>query len=146
MANTVKIKKYSDIIEEYPMLTGQAVVPGMLIELDADLKVKKHDSAGGELLPMFALEDELQGKNIDDAYGDDQPVQCWIPGRGDIVYAMLADGEDITCGDFLGSAGNGYLKDYSTGTIVGQAIESIDLGDSEGDWPATGRRIKVRII
>ncbi len=128
------------------MLTGQAVVPGMLIELDADLKVKKHDSAGEELLPMFALEDELQGQNIDDAYGDDQPVQCWIPGRGDIVYAMLEDQQNITCGNFLESAGNGYLRVYNDGVIVGQAIESIDMQDSEGAWPATGRRIKVRII
>ena len=154
--NTIKIKKYSDVIEE---MTAQAAIrPGHLVEINAAGNVQNHSTADGNVLPMFALEDELQGRGIDDNYAANAPVQVWVPGRGDVVYAVLADNENVTRGEWLVSNGNGELKaktsfgsqdsfsDVEGGnTIVGQAIESLDLSDSSGTWPAARRRIKVRI-
>lgn len=150
MANTVKLKSYNNVQEE--LIAAAAITPGMLLEFPSTGKVAKHSSAGQNALVAFALEDELQGKSIADDYAGDDPVQVWIPGRGDVVYALLADGENVAIGDFLESAGTGYLRKHvadSAGTIypnniVGQAMEAVDMSDSSGADPSG--RIKVRII
>lgn len=159
--NTIKVKKYSDVIEEIGA-TAVAITPGYLLELTSAGKVQAHATAGGNVLPMFALEDELQGKGIDDAYAASDNVQVWVPYRGDMVYALLNDGENVAIGDFLESAGNGKLRKHvkdsfevestgDTGTyvnyaesIVGVATEAVDMSDSTGADPSG--RIIVRII
>ncbi len=112
--NTIKLKKYSDVIEEF--VAADEIKPGMLVTLNADGKVIPHNLDGGNAIPMFALEDELQGKTIDDAYAADDPVQVWIAGRGDIVNAIA--GDNITAGAFLVSAGKGKLKPVGTAATV----------------------------
>lgn len=161
MATVVKhsviIKNYSDIREEFE--ANAALTPGHLVEVMSTGKLRKHASAGGNVLPMFALEDELQGKGIDEAFAQYDKVQVWVPNRGDIVNAILADGQNIAIGDFLESAGDGTLTKHTadawtslnTGTvygnqIVGQAIEAVDLSGSAGTHPVSGLRIKVRIL
>lgn len=130
--NTVKVKKYSDVIEEY--VAAATIYPGMVVELTSAGKVQAHSSAGGAVAPlMVALEDELQGKGIDDAYATDTPVQVWIPYRGDEFYGVLIDGESVVVGDALESAGNGYLKKHASGEIVGIALEALDLSGSSGE-------------
>ena len=141
--NTIKVKKYSDVIEE--MVASAAVTPGMLLIIESTGKVKAHDQADKDAFPIFALEDELQGKGIDDAYAANAPVQCWIPYRGDIVNAILADGEKVDIGDPLTSDGHGRLKKHVTDTgssavpwtvypeqSVGYAAEALDLSGSSG--------------
>jgi hypothetical protein len=141
--NTIKVKKYSDVIEE--MVASAAVTPGMLLIIESTGKVKAHDQADKDVFPIFALEDELQGKGIDDAYAANDPVQCWIPSRGDIVNAILADGQKVVIGDPLTSDGYGRLKKHVTDTgastvpwtvypeqIVGYAAEALDLSGSSG--------------
>ena len=141
--NTIKVKKYSDVIEE--MVASAAITPGMLLIIESTGKVKAHNQADKDAFPIFALEDELQGKGIDDAYAANDPVQCWIPYRGDIVNAILADGENVNIGDPLTSDGYGRLKKHVTDTgastvpwtvypeqIVGYAAEALDLSGSSG--------------
>ena len=153
--NTIKVKKYSDVIEE--MVANAAITPGHLVEVMSTGKVRKHATAGGNVLPMFALEDELQGNDIDTDYDAADQVQVWIPGRGDIVYAFLKNGEDVAIGDFLESAGNGELQKHTAEAvsggesynvieeaIVGVAVEAVDMSGSSGVDP--DGRIKVRII
>ena len=163
--HTIKIKKYLDIIVE--KVANAAITPGMLIEPMPTDKVRAHATAEGNVLPMFALEDELQGDGIDDAYAAGDQVQCWIPQRGEEVYAILADGYDIDIGDWLASNGNGYLREHTAETeswavseagavtvlplqIVAQALEAVDnSGGSSGESSGTlgyAKRIKVRIV
>ena len=158
MFKTIKLKKYLDIVEEY--IANTTITPGMLVQLHTDGKLKPHATAAGPCLPMFALEDELQGKGIDDNYANLDPVQVWVPTRGDIVYALLKDNENIAIGDFLVSDGAGSLQKYSAavdldsagdgnvqrGIIVAQALEAINLSSSSGTYPETGFRIQVRIM
>jgi len=166
---TVKLTKYLDIIAEY--VAASAITPGMLIELISAGTVRAHATAGGNVLPMFALEDELQGNDLEDTFAAADRVQCWIPNRGDVVYAILADGQSASIGDFLESAGNGYLQvhvvdvdSWESGSkqeggnvtiygnqIVGIALEAKDLSDSSGGEDSSGvlgynKRIKVRIV
>jgi hypothetical protein len=166
--NTIKIKKYLDIVEEYE--ANAALFPGHLVELMSTGKIRKHATAEGTVLPMFALEDELQGNDNDTAYAAADRVQVWIPNRGEIVLAVLKDGQNVAIGDFLESAGDGTLQKHVNDedswesnskqepgnvtvipqVIVGTALEAVDLSGSSGeedsgalDWD---KRILVRII
>jgi hypothetical protein len=157
-SHSVVIKKYSDCIEEF--VASAAITPGHLVEVISGGEIRVHTTASGNVLPMFAFENELEGEGIDTAYAHEDPVQVWIPTRGDIVNALLADGQTIVAGDFLESAGDGTLTKYvadhwhsaDVGTvyplqIVGVATEAVDLsGASAGLHPASGLRLKVRIV
>lgn len=142
--NTIKLKDYLKVVEEY--VAAGTITPGMLIEVTSAGKVQAHDSENGELLPvMFANEDEFQGQEIDDDYKSDDMVQCWIPQRGDMVYAILKAGEDVSQGDSLTSNGDGTLRGEDSGDsggIVGVATEDLDLSGSG----AEDSRIIVRVV
>ncbi len=166
--NTIKVKKYSDVIEEYTA-TAVAITPGMLIEIASATTVQAHSTEAGIVLPMFALEDELQGNGPEDNYAVSSKIQCWIPYRGDIVYAIIEDGTDIAVGDFLESNGAGLLQLHVADTaswaepsaagsitvvanpIVGVALEAVAAGadsslNSSVSPLGLGKRILVRII
>jgi len=162
--NTIKIKKYEDIIIE--KAANAAITPGMLIELMSTDKVRAHATAGGNVIPiMFALEDELQGKDIDEAYAAADKVQCWIPRAGDVVLALLADGQNVSIGDALQSDGAGYLTKYVLESwesadaqaankiydkvIVGIALEAQDLSALDGSnssLTANSKYIKIMVV
>ena len=122
---TIKLKNYQDIMNEYA--AAAAIIPGELIELNSSGTVQVHSTAGGNMLQMFAVEDELQGNGIDDAYAAADKVQCWVASRGDEVYAILADGQDIAIGDFLESNGAGELTKHTPDSFT---FESADSDDS----------------
>lgn len=156
--NTIKLKKYSDVIEEY--VAAAAVTPGMVLEFTSAGKVQAHQNAGQNVVPMVALEDELQGNGIDDNYETDDPVQAWVPYRGDQAYLILKDDTlAVTTGDLLESAGGGYVQKHEADSagaveyplaIVGQALEDLDLSGSSGEESSGvlgyNKRIKVRIL
>jgi hypothetical protein len=159
--NTIKIKKYSDVIEEYEAY--EALSPGMLVEPRPGYEtIRKHATEGGNAVPMFALEDELQGKDITDAYAAGDKVQVWIPGRGDVVYAQLEDEQEVAIGDFLESNGAGYLQKITNVEIssqaadivyplqiVGVALEKLELSSlsAAGSSDSPVRQfLKVRIV
>lgn len=142
--NSIKLRKWIDILYEFTA-TAVAINPGMLIELTSADKVQAHATAGGNVLPMFALEDELQGNDLNDAYAVSAKIQAWVPQRGEVVQAVLADGETAVIGSLLESNGDGYLRVHVPVTadsddaiivvpnpIVGIALVALDLSDSSG--------------
>lgn len=148
--NTIKLKKYSDVIEEHK--AGGTIYPGMLLIMSAEDTVVAHnDNDPGAFTPMVALEDELQGKGIDDAYVTADQVQCWIPYRGDWVYAIAVDGTNYTVGSFVASNGDGYVKTYSSGVPFGVVMKALDLSGSSGEESSEApfgynKRILVRVV
>jgi len=118
---TIKIKKYSDVIEEY--VASGIITPGMLLKYDSDGKVLATNAT--EAMSLFAMEDELQGKGIDDNYAVGDPVQVWVPYRGDQVYGWLS-GASVVAGDFLQSAGDGSLKKYGQ-TLAAATVDVLCL-------------------
>lgn len=164
--NTIKIKKYSDVIEEYE--AKSAITPGMVLQLNSDDTVQKHSTSGGNAVPYVALEDELQGKGINDNYAAADKVQVWVPNRGDIAYLLLADEQTIAIGDYVMSNGFGKVTKMVNESwesadaqaantlydkvIIGQAVEAVDLStlpegsesSAAGDY--YNPRIKIRIV
>jgi hypothetical protein len=131
-----------------------AITPGFLIELTSSDTVQAHSTAGGSAATLFALEDENQGNEIGDAYSADDIVLFGVFAPGMEVYALLADGEDIAIGDLLESNGDGYLRevdaDASAGTIgvqsiVGVALEALDMSGSSGEDPSS-QRLRILVI
>lgn len=114
---TIKVKKYSDVIEEF--VAAGDITPGMVVKLTADGEVEP----GGSALIMVALEDELQGKGIDDAYVAGDPVQVWIPYRGDIFNGI---GSGLTVGAFVEAGTDGRLVAHNAGVVVGQVVEVLE--------------------
>lgn len=159
--HSIVVKNYLHVYEEYE--ANSTITPGMLIELMSTGKVRKHATASGNVLPMFAKEDSLQGKTINDNYIAGDQVNVWIPTRGDQVNALLADEESVTVGDLLESNGFGKLQKYvadkgDSGSyiyptqIIGVALETLDLStlpegsDSSAGGAYYNPRILVRIF
>ena len=164
--NTIIVKNYLNIFEE--AVANATITPGMLIEYMESGKVRAHATSGGNAIPkLFAIEDALQGKEIHDNYAAGDRVRCWTPQPGDMVYAILADGQHVAAGDALESNGAGYLTAHTVETwasadaqtsntvysnpIVGIALENKDLSgessavESEGTL-GTNQRILIRIV
>lgn len=151
--NTIKIKSYGNVQEEFTA-TAAAITPGMLVEMDSAGLIKAHATAVGNVMPMVAIEDALQGKTIDDAYDASGKIQVWIPQRGDIALMIPVDGTAIAVGDLLVSNGDGRLKKYVVTVdsaadvetiydriIVGQALEAVTSSSQTAE-----DRIQVRIF
>lgn len=162
--NTVIIKNYGNNFFE--AAAYEALSPGMLVEpVSGAATYKKHATEGGNAIPMFAIENKLEGEGITDAYAAADQVQIWIPQRGDEVYAQIEDEANIAIGDFLESNGAGYLQKHtpdeaSEGSaaaqatfyalgIVAQALEALDLSGlsaaGSSDTPAR-QFCRVRIV
>jgi hypothetical protein len=160
---TIKLKSYVDIQKEAN--AASTIAPGMLIEYTSAGKFQPHSSAGQNAVALFAIEDALQGNGIDDTYSSGDPVRGWFPQRGEEVFAILKDGENITKGDMLESGGSGYLQKHTEDVdasaagattiyshqIVGIALESVDLSGSSAAESSGGlgypyNRIKVLIV
>ena len=135
--NTVILKNYSNIFEEYEA-EAATIYPGCLIELTSGNKVKVHATPGGNALPMFAIEDALQGKTLMDAYADGDKVQYNIQRPGTRFLGVLKVGETVLIGDELISAGDGTLikaSSASSGTTIQKVMaiaeEDLDLTVSD---------------
>jgi len=152
---TIKLKRYLFINNEY--VANAEIYPGHLIELMTTEKVRVHATAGGNVAPMVATEDSLQGKEISEAYAAADQVQCWCPVPGEEGLLRLANGETTTIGCFLESAGDGtvqvHVADVDSSAditfiypkqIVAVALEVVDMSDSSGADPSG--LVKVRFI
>ena len=138
MANT--ITGYSRHFKQIEALASGEITPGHLLErtsATADT-VKVHALAGGVAQRIFAIEDALQGNGIDDVYADGALVQARQYMPGDLVYALISNGENISKADKLVSAGDGTLQkaDSDSATMeedtVAYALEANDMSGSSG--------------
>ena len=129
------------------------IMPGHLVELMSTDKVRAHATAGGSAERAFAVEADLQGNGITDAYDADDQCQHDIFSPGDEVYALLANGETAVIGSKLESNGDGALRvvdadvsagDIGVNSIVAVALDAVDMSDSSAADPSG--RIKARIV
>jgi hypothetical protein len=142
------------IREEAP--AGGTITPGDLVAFNSSGNLIRHATAKADCARLFAFENELIGKGIDENYAQNDLVQAEHMPRGGQVYARVAAGAAaITKGDLLESAGDGTLRkrtaesqlttgNYtytSAGAAIAQALETLDNSGSSD--PA---RLKVMIL
>jgi hypothetical protein len=165
--NTIKLKKYTDIIIEFT--AAASIVPGNLLEITSAGTVQPHSGAGKTAAALFALEDELQGKGIGIAspYVTGDVVQVWHATPGEVVYARQSDEEALIIGDFVESNGYGQLRKVVRSAeswrsadsqaahvlydkhIVGVVIvasSTVSLSTDESEARPTEQYVQVRII
>lgn len=106
---------------------GGAITPGHLVELNSAGAVVVHATAAEAVLPQraFALEDQAQGRSIDDAYASGDLVVYQVFQPGDEIYALLENAAVATIGAELESAGDGTLQIRTTGAVVARALEAL---------------------
>jgi len=137
--NTIKLKDYLHVVGEHE--ASGAITPGMFVGVTSTGKVAVVATAANGV--MVANEDEFQGKTIADAYAIGDMVQCWIPQRGDVVYGVLADGQDIEIGGALTIGAGGKLVTAGANAVVAIAVEAVDLS---GTGVTEDGRIMARIV
>lgn len=121
---------------------SSAITPGHLVEFGGSADLRVHSTVGGPARKAVALENDLIGKGIDDAYAANDRVRYGIMKPGSEVNMLLLTGESCSKGDFLESAGNGTLQVASTpveGSNVAVALEAITGG-------ASPKRVRVEIL
>lgn len=147
-------------------IANAVIRPGMLLEERSDGKVEPHGVAGGNVMPKFAVEDDLQGKGIDDLYASGARVIYRTFQRGDRVWALLDHDQTVVVGDYVESAGNGLLRKHTptthedsgstsweitmyTNPIVGKVKQAVATEDSSSDstWDAYyGTRVLIEVV
>jgi len=88
------------------------IYPGMGLYRTATAdQVAAHNVQQGKIHGnLVAIEDELQGKGIADAYSTTNRIQFRSFLTGDVVYLKIKLLQNISIGDKLVSAGNGYFE------------------------------------
>jgi hypothetical protein len=99
------------------------------------------------------VEDDIQGKAITTAYAAAARVQANVQRSGDVFYGLIANGENISKGDKLESAGDGTLRKHTASSagaveyplaVVGIALDAVDMSSSSGADPSGRCRVLVR--
>jgi len=132
MSNTIVLK--GDRRYEEHIAGEGGIYPGMLLKLNSLGKVIKHDTEGGVAERLFAEEDALQGKTVDDVYTIANIVACILALPGSVVNVLVEAGQDVAIGQTMISAANGKMKaandvDTSVGVVqtIGMMEEACDL-------------------
>ena len=119
-------------------VAGGAITPGHLIELNSSDEVVAHATAAGVVAQTaFALEDQAQGRGINDAYAAGENVIYQVFAPGEEVYALLEDTANVAIGAALESNGAGELQARTTGETVAFALEAVNASGAT--------RIKVEV-
>lgn len=96
------------------MRASGAITPGHLIKRHTDGTALVNSTAGAVAEMLFAHEDSLQGKTIDQAYASGDVVRHHVAQKGDVIYAWLAAGENAAVGAKLSSNGDGTFQVQSS--------------------------------
>jgi len=130
---------------------GGAITPGHLINRNTTVDaVVVHATAEGNAYPLFALENDVFGKDVADAYAANDRVLMVLAAPGAEIHALIpAAAIAIVVGDELVSNGDGTLKKVTAGAVtvgnlrrvVARALEAID--NSAGGTPV---RLKVEVV
>ena len=148
--NTILLKG-ADTAIQHEAIAGGAITPGMLVMLNASGQVVVHnaDVIGGPPAGV-ALEDDAQGRGIDDAYDatTHKNVRYVALTPGMEFYGILADEVNAAIGTALGSNGDGTLDAaVVTSPAVGEEVYAVALeAVNTTTSPVATARIKVRVV
>jgi len=129
---TILIKSFYSVQVEGK--AAAAITPGMLVERTSAAvdTLQAQAAAAANCQKMVALEDDLQGNDIDDAYATGAPVKARIALPGDELLLVLATSQVIVKGDKLESAGAGLVRKLNAGTPLFVAREAVTTTTATG--------------
>lgn len=150
--NTVRLMDYSNKFKEFEL--AAALYPGMMVELNSSGNVAAASEGSTNPQKMFLFERELLGEGLNTEIPSGEKAQVWYPLPGDEVYAVLADGENVSIGDSLAPDGTGKLQaatNSAAGDAVAIAQEALDLSgssgaESEGPLGDYSKRIRAEVL
>lgn len=129
-------------------IASGAITPGMLVEFGEDgngeLTIAVHGTASGNAPKAFAIENELIGKGIDDAYADTETAQYMSFPSGAEVNAIAS--EQIDKGDFVESAGDGKVRVVDTEAATADTQRAGVVGVCKVGAAQDGDRVIIEII
>lgn len=134
----IPIKNFGGIVYEERNAGNGAIKPGMLCKVQSDGTVIPHDSAGGKVENLVAIEDALQGKTVSDLYVTGYPVRLMRFRPGEEFFGLLHGHCNITMGEHLCSKGDGTFRSSADSGSYGDtacavALETLDLSSSGTD-------------
>src|SRR3990167_2684133 len=113
---------------------GGTITPGHIVQRNSANAVVVHPTAGGNASALVAVEDSLQGKDVDDTYSSNNRVQLAYLSSGMEVALILATSQTVVIGDLLESNGNGQVRKHTV-----QAADSVGaLEAGESIYPNAG--------
>lgn len=132
------------------------ITPGDLVKRSST-GVIRHATAGGNAMPMFAVNAADQNRGIDSDYASSEDVPVVIAARGTQIYGVVAaSASAIAVGDFLESNGAGGLRKHTpqavaesgsgSYTIYANAPIAIALEAVDNSGGGTKVRIKAEIL
>lgn len=122
----------------------EAITPGHFVELRSDAKVQKNSVASTSNQPLkVALENDIFGKGLDDAYAAGDRVKYYMPLSGDEVQALVAAAAPaITYRDMVALATDGTVAKTTTrANAIGIALATVD--NSAG---ASAVRLRIELF
>lgn len=104
-----------------------ALSPGHLVERGGSKIFQVQATAKAACSPMFAVENDLLGKEITDAYAanDNVVVAFALPGA-EINARLAASASAIVANDALEATGDGTVRKFTDGVIIGHALEAVN--------------------
>lgn len=131
--NTIQLDISTDskYLEAICDLVAPAVIwPGMILTYTSAGGVVPHGTAQGPQEGLFAVENPYDGGDIHIEYLEAERVMIRQCRRGDVVLAILANGESVLLGAALSSNGTGYMEPAAVaplgGSVVGIANEAVN--------------------
>lgn len=118
---------------------SSAITPGDLVEFGGANDLRVHSTVGGAARKAIALENDLIGRGIDDAYAAGETVQYGVFCPGAEVYVRLQAGETCTKGQALESDGFGRFQVAST------PIESSTILWAMETQASAGGRVRAEV-
>ena len=127
----VKTQPTTITLKEQPVLkegqASSAINPGHLVEYGGAKELQAQSTAGQDCRRAFALEDDLIGNSVTDAYAADSNVRYGVFNSGaEVLGRVAAAAPAIAKYDQLEATGDGTLRKITTGTAIAVALEAVD--------------------
>lgn len=104
-----------------------AISPGHVIEFGGAKDVQKQSTADKNTLLRVAVENDLIGETIEDAYAaNDNVLYVSLRPGDEAQLRVAASAAAIVKGDQLELTGDGTLNKLAAGTAVAEALEAVD--------------------
>ena len=129
------IENRGNFINEEYVAGAASIKPGMLLMLNSSGNAVVHNLGETVTSLMIGDLDALQGSIQTTAYTNGAAIPVTFPSKGSVVNVLVENGETVSIGSKLASAGDGYFMVVETATS-GSFNSGIMLEAIEGQTAA----------